>query len=199
MNPAHVKVSIINEEQANKLSNFVGEFARETSGELLNNTGKMEYQPETRHLGVHFRHALVSFSNNNRQQATYVFLYSCFRNLQLKQIKRGEKKGAVTVTDEKFCLLYQCQLTIGGKELTYKIWALSLPVVVVVHCSQDDRAWATVVWDNAFGEPGRLPFRVPDAVPWCKMAEALNMKFMSMTGRGLTQDNLHFLAGKLFK
>lgn len=30
---------------------------------------------------------------------------------------------------------------------------LSLPVVVIVHGSQDNNATATVLWDNAFAEP----------------------------------------------
>lgn len=32
---------------------------------------------------------------------------------------------------------------------------LSLPVVVIVHGSQDNNATATVLWDNAFSEPVR--------------------------------------------
>ena len=30
---------------------------------------------------------------------------------------------------------------------------MSLPVVVIVHGSQDNNATATVLWDNAFAEP----------------------------------------------
>lgn len=41
-----------------------------------------------------------------------------------------------------------------------QIWTLSLPVVVIVHGNQEPHAWATVTWDNAFGEPGRMPFQV---------------------------------------
>lgn len=33
---------------------------------------------------------------------------------------------------------------------------LSLPVVVIVHGSQDNNATATVLWDNAFAEPVSL-------------------------------------------
>ena len=35
---------------------------------------------------------------------------------------------------------------------------LSLPVVVIVHGSQDNNATATVLWDNAFAEPVRQLF-----------------------------------------
>ncbi len=33
------------------------------------------------------------------------------------------------------------------------VQTLSLPVVVIVHGSQDNNATATVLWDNAFSEP----------------------------------------------
>ena len=79
------------------------------------------------------------------------------------------------------------------------MWTLSLPVVVIVHGNQEPHAWATVTWDNAFAEPGRVPFTVPDKVPWCQVAEALNVKFRSSTGRSLTEDNLRFLAEKAFR
>lgn len=35
---------------------------------------------------------------------------------------------------------------------------LSLPVVVIVHGSQDNNATATVLWDNAFAEPVGLNY-----------------------------------------
>lgn len=44
------------------------------------------------------------------------------------------------------------------------MWTLSLPVVVIVHGNQEPHAWATVSWDNAFAEQGRIPFIVPEKV-----------------------------------
>lgn len=128
---------------------------------------------------------------------------------------------------------------------------LSLPVVVIVHGSQDNNATATVLWDNAFAEPvsgifytqlyieshthfslsgivyltnkifsfifpcfivfscfppfslprqGRVPFIVPEKVLWPQLCEALNMKYKAEmhSGRGLSEDNLVFLAQKAF-
>lgn len=37
---------------------------------------------------------------------------------------------------------------------------LSLPVVVIVHGSQDNNATATVLWDNAFAEPVSCPLHI---------------------------------------
>jgi len=119
--------------------------------------------------------------------------------MQLKKIKRTEKKGTESVMDEKFSLLFQSQFCVGGGELVFQVWTLSLPVVVIVHGNQEPHAWATVTWDNAFAEPGRQPFQVPEKVPWGQVAEALNMKFRSATGHPLTDDNLRFLAEKAFR
>lgn len=119
--------------------------------------------------------------------------------MQLKKIKRAEKKGTESVMDEKFSLLFQSQFTIGGGELVFQVWTLSLPVVVIVHGNQEPHAWATVTWDNAFAEAGRAPFAVPEKVPWSQVAEALNVKFKAATGRCLTEDNLKFLGEKSFR
>ena len=72
-------------------------------------------------------------------------------------------------------------------------------MVVIVHGNQEPHAWATVTWDNAFAEPGRTPFVVPDKVPWSQVAETLSTKFRSATGRALTEGNQRFLAAKAFR
>lgn len=66
--------------------------------------------------------------------------------------------------DEKFSLYFQSAFTIGGGELMFNVWTLSLPVVVIVHGNQEPHAWATVTWDNAFAEQSRPPFLVPEKV-----------------------------------
>lgn len=175
MNPPQVKVTIISESQANGLlkNDKIGK--SDMSGEILNNTGSMEYQQASRQLSV------------------------SFRNMQLRKIKRAEKKGTESVMDEKFSLLFTSQFSVGGGELHFQVWTLSLPVVVIVHGNQEPHAWATVTWDNAFAEPGRAPFSVPEKVTWAQVAEALNMKFSAATGSGLSKDSLVFLAEKAFR
>ncbi|XP_022177846.1 signal transducer and activator of transcription 5A-like isoform X2 [Myzus persicae] len=107
----------------------------------------------------------------------------------------------VLKTNTRF--LAEVRLLIGGKLNIHKtspvVWNLSLPVVVIVHGNQDPHAWATVIWDNAFAKLGRVPFNVPDKVPWKSVAEAINMKFSAATGRGLSEDSLIFLAEKAFR
>ncbi|XP_067618108.1 signal transducer and transcription activator isoform X2 [Eurosta solidaginis] len=145
----------------------------QSSGEILNNISTMEYQ-----------------------QATRVFSAS-FRNMQLKKIKRAEKKGTESVMDEKFSLLFFT--TVVFNEFKISCWTLSLPVVVIVHGNQEPQSWATITWDNAFSDITREPFQVPEKVRWEQLSVALNTKFGSATGRNLTEDNLNFLYEKLFR
>jgi signal transducer and activator of transcription 5B len=139
-----VTVSIVNENQAYQLlaSSSNTQIRKEdfNSGDILNGTGTMEYHNTTRQVSV------------------------SFRNLQLKKIKRTEKKGTESVMDEKFSVLFWTEFHVG--ELEFQLWARSLPVVVIVHGNQEPQALATVTWDNAFAEWGRRPFNVPDKVTW---------------------------------
>ena len=139
-----LQVSIVNENQAYQLlaSSSNTQIRKEdfNSGDILNGTGTMEYHNTTRQVSV------------------------SFRNLQLKKIKRTEKKGTESVMDEKFSVLFWTEFHVG--ELEFQLWARSLPVVVIVHGNQEPQALATVTWDNAFAEWGRRPFNVPDKVTW---------------------------------
>lgn len=41
--------------------------------------------------------------------------------MQLRKIKRAEKKGTESVMDEKFSLLFQSQFSVGGGELVFQV------------------------------------------------------------------------------
>ncbi|XP_025900410.1 signal transducer and activator of transcription 5B isoform X2 [Nothoprocta perdicaria] len=173
MNPPQVKATIISEQQAKAL--LKNESTRnESSGEILNNCCVMEYHQATGTLSAHFR------------------------NMSLKRIKRSDRRGAESVTEEKFTILFESQFSVGGNELVFQ--TLSLPVVVIVHGSQDNNATATVLWDNAFSEIDRVPFVVAERVPWEKMCDTLNLKFMAevQTTKGLLKEHYFFLAQKIF-
>lgn len=111
--------------------------------------------------------------------------------MQLKKIKRAEKKGTESVMDEKFALLFKS--TFQSADVQINVWVMSLPVVVIVHGNQEPQSWATITWDNAFSDISRQPFIVVDRVNWARMATALNTKFTNQTGRGLTNENLFYL------
>lgn len=175
MNPPTVKASIISEEQARGLLKSDVTAKDADSGDILNKEGTMEYHDGKGELSIQFR------------------------NMQLKKIKRADKKGTEAVTEEKFCILFQSDFQLGiNGELMFQVWTLSLPVVVTVHGNQECNALATVLWDNQFAEPGRTPFQVPSQVSWTLMSQLLNTKFQAVTGKGLGPENLNYLASKVF-
>lgn len=98
MAPPQVKVTIISEAQALALLKNDKITSGDASGEILNNIGTMEYHQATRQLSVNFR------------------------NMQLRKIKRAEKKGTESVMDEKFSLLFQSQFKVAGGELVFQVW-----------------------------------------------------------------------------
>lgn len=179
MTPPKVNVAIITEAAASALLQNEGKNINEHCGKILNDTRTMMYNEKTKQMSINF---------------------GSMKLCDVKTLRKHmEKKGAEGVSDQKFALYFQSSFTIGGGELAFTVWTISLPVVVTVHTSQDADAWATVSWDNAFSEKGRSSFSVPESVPWCKVAEMLNMKIAAATGRGLTDDNVKFLAGKAFR
>ncbi|GIY78911.1 signal transducer and activator of transcription 5B [Caerostris darwini] len=174
MSSPQVKVTIVSEAQALELIR-TGKNGIEASGVILNNMGTMEYYEATGQLSI------------------------SFQNLQLQTINRAQKKGLDSVMDEKFSLLFQTQFQVGGGDLNFQVWTLSLPIVVIVHGNQDPYALATITWDNAFGKPGRELFKVPDKVHWKEVAAMLRNKFKSYTGCALSEDNLQLLARKVLR
>ncbi|KAJ0064255.1 hypothetical protein NL108_001585, partial [Boleophthalmus pectinirostris] len=172
--PAMLKVQIINEQQARGLGQ--GGLLSDNVGELMNHTAILEHNTTTKSTSA------------------------AFRNMSIKKIKRAERKGSECVTEEKFALLFSGEIHVTGCDYPYSIHVISVPIVVIVHGSQDINAMATVIWDCAFAEPDRVPFVVPDRVPWRQMCNTLNVKFTSEvnTQQSLNDYNLLFLAQKIF-
>jgi signal transducer and activator of transcription 5B len=52
-----------------------------------------------------------------------------FRNLQLKKIKRTEKKGTESVMDEKFSVLFWTEFQVG--ELKFQVMQQHIHVILV--------------------------------------------------------------------
>ncbi|XP_071775972.1 signal transducer and activator of transcription 6 [Centroberyx gerrardi] len=173
--PVVLKAQIITEAQARSLGQL-GVLPSENVGELINNTAILEH--------------------NTASKSTC----ATFRNMSIKKIKRADRRGSESVTEEKFALLFSAEITITGCDTPYRIQMISLPVVIIVHGSQDNNALATIIWDCAFSEPDRIPFVVPERVPWSTMCVTLNSKFTSevQTQHHLDQYNQHFLAQKIF-
>ncbi|KAM8980047.1 signal transducer and activator of transcription 6 isoform X2 [Sarcophilus harrisii] len=172
-----VRADMVTEKQARELNHPQGSGAGvESTGEITNNTVPLEN----------------SIPGN--------CCSALFKNLLLKKIKRCERKGTESVTEEKCAVLFSTSFTLGPNNLTFHLQALSLPLVVIVHGNQDNNAKATILWDNAFSEMNRIPFMVAERVPWEKMCETLNLKFMAEVGtsQGLLPEHFLFLAQKIF-
>lgn len=175
--PPLVRADMVTEKQARELAGPQAPgVAAESTGEILNNT--------------------VSLENNIPGNCCS----AVFKNLLLKKIKRCERKGTESVTEEKCAVLFSASLTLGPGKIPIQLQALSLPLVVIVHGNQDNNAKATILWDNAFSEMDRVPFVVAERVPWEKMCETLNLKFMAEVGtnQGLLPEHFLFLAQKIF-
>ena len=53
-----------------------------------------------------------------------------------------------------------------NKMFHWLLQVISLPIVVIVHGSQDNNALATIIWDCAFSEPVSLSFPLPASYIW---------------------------------
>ncbi|KAJ8257424.1 hypothetical protein GJAV_G00185460 [Gymnothorax javanicus] len=173
--PVMLKAQIITEMQARNLGQM-GSIPTENVGELINNTAILEHNVSTKST------------------------CATFRNMSIKKIKRADRKGSESVTEEKFALLFSSEISITGCDMPCCMQVITLPIVVIVHGSQDNNALATIIWDCAFSEPDRVPFVVPERVPWKQMSSILDSKFRLevQTKRSLDPYNQHFLAQKIF-
>ncbi|XP_028929475.1 signal transducer and activator of transcription 6 [Ornithorhynchus anatinus] len=173
-----VRADVVTEKQARELMQAQGAGAPhpESTGEVINHTAPLEHSVP-----------------GNCSSAV-------FKNLLLKKIKRCERKGTESVTEEKCAVLFSACVTLGPNSTSFRLQALSLPLVVIVHGNQDNNAKATILWDNAFSEIERVPFVVAERVPWERMCETLNLKFMAEVGtaQGLLPEHFLFLAQKIF-
>uniref|UniRef100_A0A667YAA0 Signal transducer and activator of transcription n=1 Tax=Myripristis murdjan TaxID=586833 RepID=A0A667YAA0_9TELE len=144
MNPPQVKATIISEQQAKAL--LKNENTRnDSSGEILNNNCVMEYHQTTGTLSAHFR------------------------NMSLKRIKRSDRRGAESVTEEKFTILFESQFSVGGNELVFQVKG-RVPFLV------PDK----VLWPQLYE------------------ALNMKYKAEVQSNRGLSEENLVFLAQKAF-
>lgn len=180
MDPPEVTCSIVNELQAQMILqesqnlDAAGVLPQHAvSGDLVNNRKTMHYASEGQ----------VTFSAQ-------------FKNIQLKKHKRGGLKADQVVTEEKFAVVFQLPIRLYG-EMSFQVRSMSMPVVVVVHGNQQANAEATILWDNQFGQVQRMPWVVPQSVPWRKLGTALSQYYAHSIQQALTAENVQYLSTKL--
>uniref|UniRef100_A0A8C1LAY8 Signal transducer and activator of transcription n=1 Tax=Cyprinus carpio TaxID=7962 RepID=A0A8C1LAY8_CYPCA len=133
-----------------------------------------------------------------------------FRHLTLKDQKvGGGGKGindlSLSVTEELHRIIFQTQFDYQGLPvfmtiLPFPSQTFSLPVVVISNSSQQQSAWASVLWFNMLcSDPENVKFfETSPAATWPQFGEMLSWQFLSCGKRGLDNDQLETLAIKLF-
>jgi len=172
MNSPEVTVSILSEKQCKELVNGTRLEDIETCGEILNDKCVMEHNKDRRMLQAEFK------------------------NLQLKKIKRQDRKGQESVLEAKSALVFHSIVNFGGDKLP--VVCMSVPVVVVVHGNQGPNSEATIIWDNMFSDAHRQPFDVPEEVPWRHMLHALDARWTMTCDSKLQREHLMYHREKLF-
>uniref|UniRef100_A0A671M1D7 Signal transducer and activator of transcription 1-alpha/beta-like n=1 Tax=Sinocyclocheilus anshuiensis TaxID=1608454 RepID=A0A671M1D7_9TELE len=121
-----------------------------------------------------------------------------FRHLTLKDQKvGGGGKGindlSLSVTEELHRINFQTQFDYQG--LSVPLETSSLPVVVISNSSQQQSAWASVLWFNMLcPDPKNIKFfETSPAATWPQFGEMLSWQFLSCGKRGLDNDQLETL------
>ncbi|KAM4741823.1 signal transducer and activator of transcription 2 isoform 1-T2 [Anableps anableps] len=126
-----------------------------------------------------------------------------FRHLSLKEQKSGGGgKGisdiSLSVTEELHIICFNTVFELKG--FSVELQASSLPVVIISNSSQQQSAWASILWFSMLSlDPKDVTFfaNVP-AAPWQQFGEMLSWQFLSATKRGLDDDQRNMIAHKLF-
>ncbi|XP_050079535.1 signal transducer and transcription activator-like [Anopheles maculipalpis] len=176
--PLHVSVSIITIDQARQV-HYVNEATTSAAGEISNNVTVMQYLEPVKRVSA-------------------IFPQMCIDKVSRMQIKSTNKKqNNKCVLDEKFVLLYQTTIATEQGDLVLPVRTVSCPVVITVHVSQEEKSYATIIWENVFAKNIHSSFDVPELVRWNWLAEILSMKFSVFSGlHRLSPEHLHFLCEK---
>ncbi|XP_071772642.1 signal transducer and activator of transcription 2 isoform X2 [Centroberyx gerrardi] len=126
-----------------------------------------------------------------------------FRHLTLKEQKSGGGgKGisdiSLSVTEELHTICFNTVFELKG--LSVDLQASSLPVVIISNSSQQQSAWASVLWFNMLCPDTKdvMFFANCPAATWEQLGEMLSWQFLSATKRGLDPAQLDMIAHKLF-
>uniref|UniRef100_A0AAY4A7A4 Signal transducer and activator of transcription n=1 Tax=Denticeps clupeoides TaxID=299321 RepID=A0AAY4A7A4_9TELE len=105
---------------------------------------------------------------------------------------------SLSVTEELHIINFETEFKLH--DLSVKLETCSLPVVIISNSSQQQSAWASVLWFNMLCNDAKnvLFFAGSVQAPWSQLAEMLSWQFLSVAGRGLDADQLDMIANKLF-
>ncbi|KAM4613335.1 signal transducer and activator of transcription 2 [Polymixia lowei] len=126
-----------------------------------------------------------------------------FRHLTLKEQKSGGGgKGvndiSLSVTEELHVINFHTVFELH--DLTVELQTSSIPVVIISNSSQQQSAWASILWYNMLCQDTKdvLFFANYPVATWEQLGEMLSWQFLSATKRGLDANQLDMIAHKLF-
>ncbi|XP_058258150.1 signal transducer and activator of transcription 2 isoform X1 [Hemibagrus wyckioides] len=126
-----------------------------------------------------------------------------FRHLTLKERKVGSggksnSDLSLSVTEELHTIQFNTQFDLHG--LSVPLETCSLPVVVISNSSQQQSAWASVLWFNMLSTDHKnlVFFASSPVATWSQLGQMLSWQFQSCAKRGLDTDQLQTLAQKFF-
>ncbi|XP_061076232.1 signal transducer and activator of transcription 2 isoform X2 [Conger conger] len=137
----------------------------------------------------------------NMAESTSGGMVADFRHLTLKEQKCGGKginDLSLSVTEELHLIYFETVFELHGLSVTLE--ASTLPVVIISNSSQQQTAWASVLWFNMLcTDPKNVKFFASSPVAsWSQLAEVLSWQFLSTTQKGLDDTQLDMIAQKLF-
>uniref|UniRef100_A0A7N8Y4F5 Signal transducer and activator of transcription n=1 Tax=Mastacembelus armatus TaxID=205130 RepID=A0A7N8Y4F5_9TELE len=155
---------------------------------------------------------LVKFPELNHSMKVNVSIYRRFNvfGTKTKALNMAESQNGGMVADFRHLVKQNndlCELhTINFdtvfelKGLSVELQASSLPVVIISNSSQQQSAWASVLWFSMLSQDTKdvMFFANTPAAPWPKFGEMLSWQFLSATKRGLNDAQLEMIAHKLF-
>uniref|UniRef100_A0A7N6AFI0 SH2 domain-containing protein n=1 Tax=Anabas testudineus TaxID=64144 RepID=A0A7N6AFI0_ANATE len=105
---------------------------------------------------------------------------------------------SLSVTEELHVINFDTVFDLKG--LSVELQASSLPVVIISNSSQQQSAWASVLWFNMLSLDTKDVkfFANCPAATWPQFGEVLSWQFLSATKRGLNDDQLEMIALRLF-
>uniref|UniRef100_A0A3P9K6Q8 Signal transducer and activator of transcription n=1 Tax=Oryzias latipes TaxID=8090 RepID=A0A3P9K6Q8_ORYLA len=126
-----------------------------------------------------------------------------FRHLTLREQKSGSGgKGvsdiSLSVSEELHLIYFDTLFELKG--FSVQLQTCSLPVVIISNSSQQQSAWASILWCNMLSQDHKdvMFFANTPAAPWPQFAEMLSWQFLSATKRGLDGAQLEMIAHRLF-
>uniref|UniRef100_A0A3Q3XN66 Signal transducer and activator of transcription n=1 Tax=Mola mola TaxID=94237 RepID=A0A3Q3XN66_MOLML len=105
---------------------------------------------------------------------------------------------SLSVTEELHIIYFDT--VFQHKGLSVKLQASTLPVVIISNSSQQQSAWASVLWFNMISQDTKdvIFFANCPAATWPQFGEMLSWQFLAATKRGLNDAQLEMIAHKLF-